>query len=89
MLLLKKATDSTLKPCSVHAVKSSLETDVLRLTNQLNGVSLFFLCYESNRLPEHPSRIVLSIEKGKKGEQALFRLSARSSTHTVIGVLLS
>jgi hypothetical protein len=42
MLLLKKATDSTLEPCSVHAFKSSLETDALRLINQLNEVSLCF-----------------------------------------------
>ena len=73
MLLLKKATDSTLERCSVHAVISSLETDVLKLINQLNGVSLCFsfLCYKSNRLPEHPPRVGLSVEKRKKGEQDL------------------
>ena len=40
--LLKKATDGTLEPCSVHEVKSSLEIDLLRLINQLNRVSISF-----------------------------------------------
>jgi hypothetical protein len=74
MVLLKKAADSSLEPCSVHVVGSSLETDVLRLINQLNGVSLFFsffLCHKFNSLPKHSSRIGLSVEKGKKREQAL------------------
>jgi hypothetical protein len=45
VVLLKKATDSTLEPCSVHAIKSSLETDALILINQLNGVNLCVLFF--------------------------------------------
>ncbi len=42
MLLLEKATGSASRRFLVHRVNSSWETDVLRLTNQLQGVSPCF-----------------------------------------------
>jgi hypothetical protein len=68
MLLLKKATDSTLEPCSVHAVEFSLETDVLRLINQLNGVSLFFFFFAISQTAYLNTRpeLVLALRKARK-----------------------
>ena len=71
MLLLKKATDSTLEHCSARAVKSSFETDVLRLINPAEWDQPLFFCMSAIPHLQYPSRIGLSIEKGKKRKQAL------------------
>jgi hypothetical protein len=42
MLVLKKATDRAFGSYLAHAVNSSCETSLLRLTNQLGGISLCF-----------------------------------------------
>lgn len=68
MLLLKKATDSALEPCSVHAVKSSLETDILRLINQLNGINVCYSFFATSQTA-HPNtrpELVLALRKARK-----------------------
>ena len=66
MFLLKKATDSTLEPRSVHAVRSSLETDVLKLTNQLNGISLCFLFFAKTAYLNTRPELVSALRNARK-----------------------